>query len=1504
MTRAYGDGASVVLHQYDPPVHQWIAGEAFQIARARLPAAAVAEFSVHIPERTVATVNGFLVWEYPETFWQVIKGTREEDSADETECVNHFWDPDGGANGGIPWFGDENAYQRAQRYWGEATAAYAAGNTNTAFCKLGRISHLLTDMTVPAHVHNDQHLWRDSFETYMTEFDADYAGHYNYHLWDHGGLDWVVKATLYDFFHDVAELTDEYESDDDDGEDSAHEEDHHGAWEEQRDVFGYYDTSYAECRVHGNALMPLAIRNVAGLYKLFWDTVRPPPAVPAGVLASDGNPTNFVRVTWTAVSGATRYQVVRADTSTGTLTAVSDWIATNRFDDTTVDRGAVCWYSVRSRHAYNDSEPGVADAGHTPPAPPWFIAASFGSYTDRITVTWNAMPNAGQYQLSRATASNGTRSVVMPWQAMTGFVDTNVVDMQSYYYWAQSRGPCGDSEFSQMSEGWRRGRPPAPPSWVSASDGALTDRVAVCWAPAPGATGYRLYRATSVTGTLTEVTGWWVAATNYDDLTALALTSYTYRVQANGDWGSGAMSSAFDTGWKSPLPPPAPTGLTASDGVHTDRVAIAWSAATGATEYKVYRSRTYDGQRTELTDWRTGLACADYAVSPGLEYYYWVRARGPWGESGFSDRDWGYSAYGPPQAPHSIHATQNGFGDCVVVSWSSSSSGQPWNERYRLYRGTSPTTTVTLVRNWDPTPSYWDYGIGTCTAYYYRAQTTNCWGLSPLSEAAAGWRYSLPARPAGLGASYSVYTNRVDVWWAPSPLAESYRVCRYDGSGTYPASGWIAATNYTDCPLQPDRFYVYVVQAANSWGLSETSNATLGRTRGMPPAPPSDVGASDGTQPDRVYVSWSEFAWTAHRVCRATNAWDEGIPITDWLNVNPGGYGDTSAQPGVLYYYRVQGRNTWGDGGWSLPDSGWWGSRPDTVAAPLLSPPPALYTNAALSVTLACATAGATIRYTTDGRDPTPSDPAVASGGAVSLGRSCPLKARAWKSGLFDSPVAGGNYTLTRGNSRLLAVADRGGLLRVLGLDTRFVFAEAPQKGHPIALIQAADLCGDGQFELLVVHQNEETCPAECRDLLTLDLLWRTESPVSFALCGNEHQGVHVKACDLDGDGEAELLLPHELDRHSIPMRRHAARTGAEESELQFRSCCLPAEFFDPSDGHQKVLLIRSDTGSLACLDPAATEEPLWEIGSAEGMQIGAIGRSLADGLPRIWQGGLDRWVGVYDRRGDMLWHRSFGGGQACVVYGGRLAPDAPEVLLVGGVYAAGEARLAAVSIADGDVFWEARIRDLGDRMEVMAAEDLDGDGILEVLGIAPGQESPATAPSYFCLSGRDGDPLWIRPYAVGTHLVNLARFADMNGDGTRDVLVAVNDAVAVLDGRHGDTLDAYAMPDTVTAFDLVTDFWDTDRDGQYDWQEKAAGSAVVDPQSALRFTACRSTPDGGVTVEWLSASNRHYTIEYATAPESGYRPLPRILPATPPTNALHYVPQAPHVSCRLRLSE
>lgn len=81
-----------------------------------------------------------------------------------------------------------------------------------------------------------------------------------------------------------------------------------------------------------------------------------------------------------------------------------------------------------------------------------------------------------------------------------------------------------------------------------------------------------------------------------------------------------------------------------------------------------------------------------------------------------------------------------------------------------------------------------------------------------------------------------------------------------------------------------------------------------------------------------------------------------------------------------------------------------------TVATPTFSPAEGSYSSAQ-SVTISCATDGATIRYTTDGNDPTSSSSVYSS--ALDISTTTTVKAKAFKSGMTASAVASATYTIS-----------------------------------------------------------------------------------------------------------------------------------------------------------------------------------------------------------------------------------------------------------------------------------------------------------------------------------------------------------------------------------------------------------------------------------------------------------------------------------------------------------
>jgi len=90
------------------------------------------------------------------------------------------------------------------------------------------------------------------------------------------------------------------------------------------------------------------------------------------------------------------------------------------------------------------------------------------------------------------------------------------------------------------------------------------------------------------------------------------------------------------------------------------------------------------------------------------------------------------------------------------------------------------------------------------------------------------------------------------------------------------------------------------------------------------------------------------------------------------------------------------------------------------VATPTFSPAGGTYSTFQ-AVTVRCATAGAVIHYTTNGQEPSASDPVIASGGTLVVDRTLTLKAKAWLQGWTPSAAKSAVYTINGGPAGTVA---------------------------------------------------------------------------------------------------------------------------------------------------------------------------------------------------------------------------------------------------------------------------------------------------------------------------------------------------------------------------------------------------------------------------------------------------------------------------------------------------
>jgi len=340
-------------------------------------------------------------------------------------------------------------------------------------------------------------------------------------------------------------------------------------------------------------------------------------ATPATVTASDGSYTDRVNVSWSAVTGATAYEVWRSTTnSSGTASQLASSVTNTSYDDTSAIQGQTYFYWLKAKNTYTTSAFSTSDSGYSSLAAPATVTASDGSYIDRVNVSWSAVTGATAYEVWRSTTnSSGTATSLAVNITVTAYADTSTTPGQTYYYWLKAKNAYITSGFSTSDSGYRI---LATPTGISASDGLFGDRIRVSWSGISDATGYEVWRntvnASNSALLLTTVTG-----TSYDDMDLVYGQTYYYWVKAKNAYTTSAFSSS-DMGYtpadstppeqvvvESPLDNQIVQGILSVDGWARD-------LGSGMDRVEVWLDGSYKGGATY------GLSRPDQGGNVG---YHW-----------------------------------------------------------------------------------------------------------------------------------------------------------------------------------------------------------------------------------------------------------------------------------------------------------------------------------------------------------------------------------------------------------------------------------------------------------------------------------------------------------------------------------------------------------------------------------------------------------------------------------------------------------------------------------------------------------------------------------------------------------------------------------------------------------------------------------------------------------------------------------------------------------------
>ena len=434
------------------------------------------------------------------------------------------------------------------------------------------------------------------------------------------------------------------------------------------------------------------------------------PVVKLGNSATSGKPV----LTWNAVPGATSYKVYRATSKSGTYSLLGT-VTTTSYTNTGAKEGTTYYYKVKAANgagesAYSNVVSGKVVVTPKPAAPVVKIGHSTSSGKPQLT--WNAVSGATSYKVYRATSQKGTYSLLGTVTA-TSYTNTGAKAGTTYYYRVKACNDAGLSPYSNIVSGNVVVTPKPSAPVVKIGNSAASGKPMLTWNAVPGATSYKVYRATAKNGTYSLLGT--VTATSYTNTGAKAGTTYWYKVKAVNSAGESAYSNVVSGR-------ATVTTLTMGHSSTSGKPQLTWKAVSGAASYKVYRSTSKNGAYSVINTTKA-LTYTNTGAALGTTYYYKVEALNAAGKS------MGFSAVVEGKVAPVLAVGYSSVSGKPQLTW----KAVPGATEYQVYRSTQQNSGYSKI-NTTTSTSYVNTGAKANTTYYYKIVAVKGTAVSDFSN--------------------------------------------------------------------------------------------------------------------------------------------------------------------------------------------------------------------------------------------------------------------------------------------------------------------------------------------------------------------------------------------------------------------------------------------------------------------------------------------------------------------------------------------------------------------------------------------------------------------------------------------------------------------------------------------------------------------------------------------------------------------------------------------------
>ena len=607
----------------------------------------------------------------------------------------------------------------------------------------------------------------------------------------------------------------------------------------------------------------------------------------AGGLTSSSITSSSATVSWSAVSGASSYNVQYKASTASTWTTVSVSSATTSL--TGLASGTTYNYQVQTvcsggSSAYSAANTFTTTTGCGAAGSPTVSTIT----TSGATLSWGAVTGATSYNLEYKTSSATSWTTVSVTSATYNI--SGLTAGTTYDYQVATVCSSGTSTYS------------SPSTFTTLSNCGMTSNVAasaitsstatVSWTAVSGATSYTLeYKlGSSSTWSTFSLSG---TSVNFSSLSPG--TTYNFAVQTVCSSGTSAYTTASSFTTLTSTSCGVPTGLTSSS-ITTGSATVSWSAVSGATSYNLEYKTSTAGTWTTLSV--KGASTTLTGLNSNTVYDYQVQTVCSSGSSAFSAATTFTtltpSSCGVPSGLASSALTTTS----ATVSWTAVTGATSYTLEYK----TSAATIWTTVSVSGTSQAF--TGLTAGTVYDYQVQTVCSSGSSAYSATSTFTTATTSSCGVTTGLNSSaVTTTTASVSWTAVTGATSY-VLEYKLSSSSTWSTFaLSGTMVNFSNLSPETTYDYAVQTVCPSGSSAYSSASSFTTLA-----PASCGVATGLTAGSITSTGATVNWTAVTGATSYNLGYKSSAAITWTTVSVTGTSHTltGLTANTTYDYQVQ----------------------------------------------------------------------------------------------------------------------------------------------------------------------------------------------------------------------------------------------------------------------------------------------------------------------------------------------------------------------------------------------------------------------------------------------------------------------------------------------------------------------------------------------------------------------------------------------------------------------